>query len=145
MTNFDYAMAFIFHWEGGLVDNPNDPGKLTNMGISQASFPHLDIRELTKEEASEIYHQYYWLPSQSDKFTNPKMARINMDTAVNCGVSTALHMTRQIGGNYTDNNPARLNEYYELRKQYYLNLIAHNPHLKEFEAGWMNRLNAVMA
>ena len=31
---FEVAQAFTSKWEGGLVDHPNDPGGLTNFGIS---------------------------------------------------------------------------------------------------------------
>ena len=52
--NFDKSVLILFSWEGGLVNNPKDPGGVTNFGISQRSYPKLNISTLTKDQASEI-------------------------------------------------------------------------------------------
>ena len=57
---FDEYMVFIFKREGGLTDHPSDPGSLTKFGIAQAFYPNLDIRNLTKEDAKEIYWNDYF-------------------------------------------------------------------------------------
>ena len=55
--NFKTAMKIVFYSEGGLADRPlsEDPGGLTKYGISQRSYPGLDIRNLTIGEAERIY------------------------------------------------------------------------------------------
>jgi len=36
-----------------LVNHPKDPGGLTNFGISQRSYPALNIREITRDDAKK--------------------------------------------------------------------------------------------
>lgn len=61
--NFTRSIAFVLSVEGGLVNNPADPGGLTKYGISQRSYPDLDIRNLSIEDAKEIYFRDYWTPA----------------------------------------------------------------------------------
>jgi len=69
---FDTAIDRLLSHEGGFTIDADDPGnwtggrlnvgelKGTNFGISAASFPDIDIRNLTREEAKEIYRRKYW-------------------------------------------------------------------------------------
>jgi lysozyme family protein len=47
--------------EGGYVNDPNDSGGETNFGISKRAYPSLDIKNLTKEDAVQLYYKDYWL------------------------------------------------------------------------------------
>ena len=49
MQNFPDCISHVLAAEGGLVNDPQDPGGVTKFGISQRSYPALDIRELTPE------------------------------------------------------------------------------------------------
>jgi lysozyme family protein len=60
MTAFDKALALVLRHEGGLVDDPRDPGGLTNCGISQRAYPDLDIRNLKVADIALIYRTDYW-------------------------------------------------------------------------------------
>jgi lysozyme family protein len=60
-------LDWIIDIEDGLVDDPSDPGGLTKYGISQRSYPDLDIAALTEADARAIYvrdflGQYLGLP-----------------------------------------------------------------------------------
>ena len=66
----DYPSEFVTavndlidNWEGRLLQDPDDPGGETNMGISRRSYPHEDIKNLTREQAIQIYYYDYWLPA----------------------------------------------------------------------------------
>lgn len=85
------AIDFVLSYEGGLVDNPSDPGGITNFGISSRSYPSLDIRALNKDEASEIYRRDYWDTVHGDELPGP-MAVAVFDSAVNQGAGTAKRM-----------------------------------------------------
>src|ERR1039458_5408099 len=61
MADFNLAISIVLTNEGGLVDDPNDPGGLTNYGISKASYPNLDIKNLTVAQATAIYLRDFWL------------------------------------------------------------------------------------
>jgi lysozyme family protein len=66
--NFPVCVAWILTREGGFVDNPNDAGKATNMGITAAVLAAWrgapvttdDVRGLTVAEATQIYRANYW-------------------------------------------------------------------------------------
>ena len=77
---FTKAFNHILLVEGGFVDNPNDPGGRTNLGITQANFsrwlrehglPATDVEEIQREEAYNIYRENYWLEGQCDKLPWP--------------------------------------------------------------------------
>lgn len=85
------AIDFVLSYEGGLVDNPSDPGGITNFGISSRSYPSLDIRALNKDEASEIYRRDFWDTVHGDELPGP-MAVAVFDSAVNQGAGTAKRM-----------------------------------------------------
>jgi len=60
MSVFDRAIKYVLKHEGGLVNDPADPGGLTNRGITQRDYPHLDIAHLTEAETIAIYRKDYW-------------------------------------------------------------------------------------
>jgi len=57
--NFERCIAFVLRHEGGYVNDPRDPGGETKYGISKRAYPGLDIKNLTEEQAKEIYRQDY--------------------------------------------------------------------------------------
>ena len=96
-VNFDFALANVLKHEGGYVNHPSDPGGETNWGISKRAYPDLDIKNLTKAQAGEIYRRDYWEPIQGDKL--PLMLAIfTFDTAVNMGVGRATRMLQEAAG-----------------------------------------------
>ena len=68
-VNFIPCVDFTFTQEGGFVDNPDDPGGATNLGITlttlddweNADLPVSAIRSLQRPLAEQIYHKNYWL------------------------------------------------------------------------------------
>lgn len=80
---------FVFEREGnGKVTNiPGDKGGLTKWGIAEKYNPQLtrvQIMNLTKDQALQIYHKKYWEPSKSGKMAWP-LTLINFDSAILCG------------------------------------------------------------
>lgn len=49
------------------MNHPADPGGATNFGISQRSYPDIDIANLTVADAVEIYRKDYWLAYRCDE------------------------------------------------------------------------------
>ena len=72
---FEKCMAVIEKWEGGFDNDPDDPGGPTNMGITQSDLARWrqkpvtvdDVRNLTRDEACQIYREFYWKPINGDK------------------------------------------------------------------------------
>jgi hypothetical protein len=63
---FDNAVEHILANEGGY--NPSDMnGKPVNFGINQGANPDIDVKNMTREQAKQIYHDRYWLPSGAEK------------------------------------------------------------------------------
>lgn len=86
---FDDAFNRLIGHEGDLSNDPNDPGGLTKYGISQRSYPNVDIKALTLDEAKSIYKRDYWNAVQMEHL--PECIRFDLfDMAVNSGVSQAV-------------------------------------------------------
>lgn len=92
--NFLKALPIILQYEGGLTDDPKDPGGLTNFGISQRAYPNVDIRNLTVEKAGEIYKRDYWDACQCDAMPY-SIALFVFDAAVNQGTTGAKKMLQR--------------------------------------------------
>ena len=60
MTLWEAAITSLLKHEGGWVHHESDPGGETNWGISKRSYPHLDIKNLTREQAVAIFERDYW-------------------------------------------------------------------------------------
>jgi lysozyme family protein len=77
MKTFDEIIDFIIdNIEGGYANTPWDKGGETNMGISVRYHPELKgrIKDLTRDEAKEIYWNEYWLPAGLQNY--PEKARL---------------------------------------------------------------------
>ncbi len=96
---FALAVSFVLakEIEGGYVNDPRDPGGETNFGISKRSYPNLDIRGLTKDDAIAIYRRDYWDAVQGDALP-PVIAVAVFDAAVNQGRSPAITLLQRAAG-----------------------------------------------
>lgn len=94
---FEKAVELIFKHEGGYVNNPKDPGGETKYGISKRSYPYLDIKNLTKLQAKEIYYKDYWLASSCDKMSYEAGVSV-FDMSVNAGVKTSIKLIQKALG-----------------------------------------------
>jgi lysozyme family protein len=117
-------------WEGGYVNHPNDPGGETKFGITKRSYPHLNIRDITIQDAIRIYYEDYWKDEWNKLGFG--LAACMLDTAVNMGHKRANEFLKNCEGSHVI--------YIQLRIAKYKELIEKNPKLAVFERGWMNRL-----
>lgn len=99
--NFDDSFEKLLGHEGGLVDDPNDPGGLTKFGISQRSYPGEDIRNMTLARAKQIYWRDYWGPAGCDAVPEPLKFQL-FDMAVNSGVKQAIKTLQRAVGAVPD-------------------------------------------
>jgi lysozyme family protein len=128
-SNFEQSLAFVLKWEGGYSFDPNDPGGETNFGISKKSHPDLDIKNLTLEQAKEIYKNEYWNKCRCNVFEWPYDI-ILFDTAVNLGVTKALIFLQENSTSWSDFLFARIGFYCKI-----------SPKTKDrFLRGWINRV-----
>lgn len=145
---FCMTIPLLFLLEGGYVNNPSDPGGATNFGISQRSYPSINISNLTAEEAAQIYFTDYWQAGHCDAIPFPLCA-YHFDACVNQGLSAANKILQGTVGATQDGvvGPLTLQAAATLpRAQYYLyleNRLAHYKTLSgwsTFGNGWTNRL-----
>ena len=94
MGDFHRCIDRILAEEGGLSAHPADPGGLTNYGISQRSYPTLDIAALTLSEAQALYRRDYWQPLHGDLLP-PGLDLLMLDCAINQGPTTAVKLLQQ--------------------------------------------------
>ena len=95
--DFATAIERVLKIEGGYVNDPSDPGGETNFGISKRSYPNVDIRALTREQAIAIYKSDFWdAVNGADLY--PSIAYQTLDFAVNSGTGTAIrYLQRALG------------------------------------------------
>lgn len=109
MSMFDKAFDRVIGHEGGFQDQPTDRGnwtsgvinkgelKGTKFGISAASYPTLDIKNLTVEQAKAIYKRDFWDKLGMERF-NPAMQYQLFDAAINHGWgNTSKILQRAVG------------------------------------------------
>ena len=150
MSNLPQAFAFIAIWEwgnrkdGGYTNDVVDPGGETRWGISKKSYPEIDIKSLTKEEALLIYEKDYWLKIGADKMEK-QLAIVCFDSAVNCGVgrtrSWLVELEKEKERNPQRNSSWAARWMIQRRTQYYLDLVKKKPALNKYIKGWLNRVN----
>lgn len=152
-TAWDAAIDFVLGWEGGYVNDLDDPGGETKYGISKRAYPALDIAALTQEQALEIYKRDYWNPIAGDELP-PKVALAVFDCAVNQGAGKAARLLqvclgvvvdgwigpKTVGAAHKADQAALLTQYLARRAMEYARIITENQRLRKFGLGWMRRL-----
>jgi len=102
--NFDIAFDRLIGHEGKYTDDPRDLGnwtsgkigvgelKGTKYGIAAHSYPYLDIKNLTLQQAKDIYKRDYW-----DILGNahPAIKFQMFDAAVNHGYGNAIRFLQR--------------------------------------------------
>lgn len=94
---FDEAFDRLIGHEGGYVHDARDPGGETNWGISKRAYPSLDIRNLTREQAKEIYRRDYWQRAKADQYDAAIGFQL-FDAAVNSGIGNAIRFLQRAVG-----------------------------------------------
>ena len=91
MGDFHRCISLILGEEGGIENHRKDPGGLTNYGISQRSYPTLNIAALTLDDAKAIYRRDYWNPIRGDELPSGLDLTL-FDSAINQGPVTAIQL-----------------------------------------------------
>ncbi|HCB1581565.1 TPA: peptidoglycan-binding protein [Citrobacter braakii] len=168
---FRNALAFVLSAERGYVNDPTDRGGETNYGISDKrdgvadgmtdvngdGKPDTRIRDLTVEQAGQIYFRDYWYPAYC-QFWPDDIALFVFDSAVQHGVKKAVQLLQEaagftgksvdgIAGKNTRAAVERadpdwlLNRLLLRRSRYYADIIKSTPSQGKFLNGWFNRLD----
>jgi lysozyme family protein len=149
---FEKCIPIILDLEGGYTNDPVDRGGETNFGIAKKFYPNVDIKNLTKERAIEIYKKDYWDVMGVERL--PQHLRlIVFDCGVNCGRTTAISLLQDIAGVRRDGiigkvtvaaaKEVSVKEYADRRRLYYSRVVANDPSQDKFLKGWLNRVKII--
>jgi len=94
--NFDKCLQLVLKHEGGYVNHPNDPGGMTNYGVTKKVYEkylgkevtETDMKDMSLEHVGEIYKRKYWDKVRGDDLPSGLDWAV-FDFAVNAGVSRA--------------------------------------------------------
>lgn len=128
-------MPFILEWEGETYENvAGDPGGPTKYGIDQRSHPNVNIRALTKEQATEIYWDE-WNEDGCEEKGSP-FAEVFFNCAVNMGLGRAKQFDANVEGEDASG-------FLDQQEAYYKHLAESRPRFQKFLKGWLNRTRAL--
>ncbi|QCO45757.1 MULTISPECIES: glycoside hydrolase family 108 protein [Elizabethkingia] len=167
MAKAELLLPFILKWEGGLVNHPNDPGGLTNMGVTIATWKSIgydktgdgkvdasDLKKLTKSDVLHVLKVGYWNRWKADQINNQTIANTLVDWVWGSGSWGIKIPQRLLGvtqdgvvGNKTiealnkQDPKVFLDSLYKARYQYLKDIVNKNSKLTVFLKGWNNRMD----
>lgn len=165
-STFDRSLAAVLTYEGGYTNDRRDPGnwtggkvgagtlKGTKKGIAAASYPSLDIKNLSDARIAEIYRRDFWDKVKGDALP-AGVDHSAMDYGVNSGPSRSIKDLQRVLGVSVDGliGPATLKaaiiadaaktiKAHCARRMSFLRSLAI---WKTFGNGWSNRVAKVEA
>lgn len=108
-ANFEDCLARVLASEGGFVNNPKDPGGMTNLGCTKVVWEEFvghpvseaDMRALTPDKVAPLYRRKYWDKVSGDQL--PKgLDYAVFDAAINSGPGRAAKWLQQAVGTLQD-------------------------------------------
>ena len=160
--NFAQALQAVLKHEGGFVNNPKDPGGMTNLGCTKAVWEEhcghpveeKAMRALTPADVAPLYKRKYWDKVQGDELPNG-VDYVVFDCAINSGPGRAAKMLQACVGVEPDGgigpktlaavramDPQQLVKDYAKRR---LSFMMDLPAWGTFGKGWTRRVNEVEA
>lgn len=161
-NNFEASLALILKVEAGFSNNPEDPGGMTNLGVTKRTWEafvghpvtEADMRALTPEQVRTLYKQMFWDAVKGDELplgidyatadfavnSSPARAAGFLQTAVRMFADHKIgpHTLAVVG---TDDPAAVINHLCDYR-MVFLRSLKDWP---EFGKGWNNRVFEVRA
>lgn len=166
MADINVLVPLILKWEGGFVNDPDDLGGATNRGVTLATYTRYrkdrkrpvptadDLKNLSREEWTDILKTYYWDRWQADRIWDQSVANILVDWVWASGVY-GIKIPQQIlevtaDGIVGKNTLAALSSYQpqaelfgrikQARFEYIDRICTSRPANRKFRKGWENRI-----
>lgn len=120
MNKFEESFKELVLAEGGYVNDPDDSGGETYLGVTRRDHPNakmwdiidgyksqfglsginarIKANPLVVEEAEKIYKKQYWDPIHLDEVPSKQLAHQIFDHAVNAGVGSAIGLAQELVG-----------------------------------------------
>ena len=163
-------MPFVLKWEGKFVNNPNDPGGATNMGVTLEVWKSqgydkdgdhdidvVDLKAITVADATKIMEKGYWDRWKASQIDSQAVANILVDWTW-CSGAWGIKIPQRLLGLVEDGSVGPktieavnatiakdkdkfIQQLYLAREQFIKDIIKKNAKLETFKKGWTNRLN----
>ena len=158
--NFEAALKALLKHEGGFVNHPQDPGGMTNLGVTKRVWQDYvkrevdesEMRSLTPEAVAPLYRGMYWDAVRADSLPSG-VDLVTFDCAVNAGPRQAAKFLQRAAGVKDDGaiGPATLEavrgrdskEMIESFSEQRLNFLKALPTFSTFGKGWTRRVEEV--
>ena len=158
--NFDDALKALLKHEGGYVNHPQDPGGMTNLGVTKRVWEEFvghevdeqTMRGLTPDDVAPLYKKRYWDAVRGDDLPSGVDLCV-FDCAVNSGVGRASKFLQKALGVADDGkigpgtlaavaskDPKELVESFCDQRQAFLEGL---PTFATFGKGWSRRVSEV--
>lgn len=164
-AEIDRMIDALIKREGGFVNDPDDSGKATKYGITNATLNAwrerecsiAEVKALTREEAAEIYRAEFYFGPSIDTLPDALQAHV-LDICANSGPRTAVRLLQRAlneigaqvkedgvigpvtrGACHASDLPALNNKLVDVRIQFYEDLATRRPKDRKFLSGWKKR------
>ncbi len=156
--NFKECLDLVLKSEGGFVNNPADPGGMTNLGVTKRVWQEYtgheadekEMRSLTPEKVAPLYEQKYWRPCYGEVLPRG-LDLVVFSMGINAGAGRSVKLLQSsigcvpdgvIGprtrGLISESNIANLiAKFSESRREYYRSL----KNFPIFGRGWLARVD----
>jgi lysozyme family protein len=155
-NDFKECLDLVLKSEGGWVDNPNDPGGETNLGVTKAVWeeyighPVKTMKTLTKDDVAPLYEQKYWRPCYGEVLPRG-LDFVVFSMGVNAGPGRSIKLLQSSIGCVPDgvigpatrtlifvsNSANLIAKFSETRREYYRSLKT----FPIFGKGWLSRVD----
>ena len=166
MADVRKLAPFILKWEGGFVNDPDDLGGATNMGVTIGAWKSCgydkdgdidvdDLHLLTHEDVvNRVLKPHYWDRWKADLIKNQSVANILVDWVWASGAH-GIKIPQRLLGVSVDGivgpktiaavnarNPRELFDMIKIaRFDFIEDICCKRPANNKFKRGWMNRIN----
>lgn len=164
MANHKILESFVLKWEGGFVNDKDDLGGATNMGVTLATYRSVfgskktvkDLKRMTRVQWGVIFKKYYWDKWKADDIKDQNVANILVDWLW-CSGSYGIKIPQKVLGVSIDGivgtktiaaiNARDGRELFDAikqeRKDYIDSICQTRPQNMKFKKGWLNRINSL--
>ena len=157
VSNWDNSFKLMLKSEGGFVNHPSDPGGMTNLGVTKATWENwvgrasdeAEMRSLTPEKVEPLYKKKYWDAVRGDNLP-VGLDYLMFDFAVNAGPGRAIKVMQSAVGVTPDGgfgpmtlaavqaiDPVELIEKFSQAKEDFYRSLGT---FATFGKGWLNRV-----
>jgi lysozyme family protein len=157
ISNWQKSFELMLKSEGGYVNNPADPGGMTNLGVTKATWENwvgresdeAEMRGLTPEKVEPLYKKKYWDAVRADELP-VGLDYLMFDFGVNAGPGRAIKVMQSAVGVTPDGgfgpltlaavqaiDPVELIEKFSQAKEDFYRSLGT---FATFGKGWLNRV-----